>query len=680
MPRFAFSLLATSVVSSFTTMPVFSHGLDFERIEVVGRQTRLNGEALSASAGLVGQQEIAAVPLLRVGEVLELVPGMVVTQHSGSGKANQYFLRGFNLDHGTDFAVSVNGMPVNMRTHGHGQGYTDINFVIPEFIKHIEYSKGAYSALDGDFSTAGSAQFYLANTPQNNLAKLEVGEDNYRRVVAGNTLEQGNHSIFFGGELHQYDGPWQDINEDINKRNGVINYQQQTEQGGLMVTLMAYDNSWNAADQIPSRAVSQGLITRLGSLDPSLGGESERYSLSANFTHNDFHANVYGISSSLNLFSNFTYFLNDPENGDQFQQVDDRNIYGGDVGYHFSASPTDMDWVHQLGLQFRIDDIDEVGLHNSAQRQRLSTVRTDAVEQQSTALYYQGDLLLTSRLTLRLGARYDMMDVQVESDNPLNSGDADDDLFSVSGGISYIFSPRWEGYLNAGQSFHSNDARGATITLDPQTGDAAQPVDLLVRGNTAEVGVRYFDSKSLNFSASLWWLELDSELLFVGDAGNTEAGRASKRYGAEIAAYYWFNDQLSADVELALTHSRFKGQAPGEGNHIDGALSDVLSTGLSWHFAPNWQLSARLRHFGPRALDSYKQQESDGLTVLNAKVAYEYQSWQFTLQALNLLDSEDHDIDYLYESQLANETNPVEDVHYHPIEPRTWRASVSYRF
>lgn len=659
---------------------VAAHGFDIEQIEVVGRQTRLIGDAIAASSGIIGQDEIANRPLLRTGEMMELVPGMVVTQHSGSGKANQYFLRGFNLDHGTDFSTSVNGMPVNMRSHGHGQGYTDLNFIIPEFVHHISYSKGAYSALQGDFSTAGSASLSLISALPKEIISMSAGEDNYVRAVAGKSFHTEASSVFIGGELNTYDGPWTDIEEDVEKVNGLFNLTTRTNRGTITVTAMAYDNSWNSADQIPSRAVESGLIDELGSIDPTVGGNSSRYSLSTNITIDDFYVSAYAIDSDLDLFSNFTYFLSDPVNGDQIEQVDKRQIYGAEAGYHFSASPTNMDWTHLVGMQVRVDDIGEVGLHHSKERVRFSTISDDVVDEQSFSFFYQGDLLLNARTTLRLGARYDYFDVDVNSDTPENSGSKNDDIMSFSAGLSYIFSTRVEGYINAGQSFHSNDARGATLSVDPETGEDADPVDLLVKGNTAEMGLRYFTSKALNVSASLWYLTLDSELLYVGDAGNTEASRASRRYGAEVAAYYWFNDTFSADLELALTHSRFKGNEEDEGNYITGALGEVISAGLTWQFASNWDSSLRLRHFGPRALDSYSDVESNSLTVVNAQVNWKDEKWAVTLQALNLFDSDDHDIDYLYESQLQSESSAVEDVHYHPIEPRTLRVKVAYAF
>ena len=272
-----------------------------ETVEVEGRRINLVGEAVSASEGIVGQQEISLRPLLRTGEVLELVPGMVVTQHSGTGKANQYFLRGFNLDHGTDFATSVDGMPVNMRTHGHGQGYSDLNFLIPEVVSQLAYKKGAYYADVGDFSGAGGAQISTTSSLEQGLLELTLGEDNFYRVLAMNSLKIAGGTTTVAVEGNRYDGPWSDIEEDLDKINVFLKHAIPLEDGQLSFTMMAYDNSWNSADQIPSRAVDQGIIDELGSIDKTVGGESSRYSLNANLELGNWIGSAYVIDYDLNL-------------------------------------------------------------------------------------------------------------------------------------------------------------------------------------------------------------------------------------------------------------------------------------------------------------------------------------------------------------------------------------------
>ncbi|MFC6440368.1 TonB-dependent receptor [Bowmanella sp. JS7-9] len=675
MRRVVVPFVISQLVSS---LPVWAHGPTFEEISVYGHRTRMTGDALAASQGVIGQGEIDGRPMLRTGEMLELVPGMVVTQHSGSGKANQYFLRGFNLDHGTDFRTTVMGMPVNMRSHGHGQGYSDLNFIVPEFVGQISYNKGAYSALGGDFSTAGAADVFLLDRMDANLLKLELGQDDYLRSVAATTLNWQDSRMLTGVELTRYTGPWQDISEDIHKFNGLVNYSQDLTDGRIGVTLMAYDNQWHSADQIPQRLVDSGALNPLGSLDDTLGGDASRYSLSVNAQLGRWTLNAYALHSDLQLFSNFTYFLNDPINGDQFEQTDKRNIYGAELSKHWSSLAIGLDWQQQAGLVWQAEDIGEVGLFNTRARTRLSTVRRDKIDEQSWSAFYQSDILLDANTTFRTGLRYDYLDATVNSDNARNSGNASDGLLSVSAGLSYLFTPSLEGYINAGQSFHSNDARGATISVDPISGDDADKVDLLVRGETAELGIRYFDSRKMNLSATLWALQLDSELLYVGDAGSTEPGRASTRYGVELSGYFWW-DKLSADIEIALSHSAFEA-GDETGRHIPGAVDRVIALGGQYQFSDNLSANVRLRHIGPRMLTETGDVQSGSLSVVNAGVRWRQQGWTLDLSVLNALNSRDHDIDYFYASRVVNEANEVEDVHFHPIEPRTLRFSVAYHF
>jgi len=661
-----------------------------ETVEVEGRRINLVGEAVSASEGIVGQQEISLRPLLRTGEVLELVPGMVVTQHSGTGKANQYFLRGFNLDHGTDFATSVDGMPVNMRTHGHGQGYSDLNFLIPEVVSQLAYKKGAYYADVGDFSGAGGAQISTTSSLEQGLLELTLGEDNFYRVLAMNSLQIAGGTTTVAVEGNRYDGPWSDIEEDLDKINVFLKHAIPLEDGRLSFTMMAYDNSWNSADQIPSRAVDQGIIDELGSIDKTVGGESSRYSLNANLELGNWIGSAYVIDYDLNLWSNFTYFLDDQTNGDQFEQVDNRTIYGGQLAYLLEGALAGRTMSNKFGGDLRVDDINEVGLYRSQARQRLGAIRSDQVTESSIGLYWENRITWTDSLRSVLGARYDYYDFDVDDKTGINinsidlsdnGGTSDDSISSVKASLIYTFNDEWEGYISAGQGFHSNDARGTTIRLDPTDGSVIDSVDPLVRSLGYEVGARGFISDRINTSISLWTLELDSELLFVGDAGNTEPSRASERNGIEITGYYHFTDQISLDIEYAYTNSKFTESAP-EGNKIPGAIKNVFQAGLNADFSSGWFGSLRVRHFGERPLVEDGSVKSDGSTIWNLRAGYRMTNWVFKADVLNLGDSDDHDIDYFYASRLASEPAGVatDDIHYHVIEPRTVRFSMGYKF
>ncbi|WP_417761905.1 TonB-dependent receptor [Shewanella sp.] len=672
--------LASAQDNISTTQDKKSNHDDIERIAVFGRQMNLLGQTSSASEGVIGAGEIQTRPLLRTGEVLEFVPGMMVTQHSGSGKANQYFLRGFNLDHGTDFATTVDGMPINMRSHGHGQGYTDLNFLLPELIGQIHYRKGAYYPEVGDFSGAGAADISLLDQLPYRQASVTLGEYGYQRYLATGEQQWQDSRLIVGGEVQRYDGPWRDVEEDVKKYNGLARYLTNIADGQLAVTFMAYDNQWNSADQIPARAVTSGLIDEYGSLDTALGGESSRYSLSASYTDADWRASAYVIRSRLNLFSNFTYLLEHPLEGDEFEQVDHRVIWGGklarDWNVVWAGLPTDI----TVGAEVRYDDIGDVGLYHTQERRRLDTVRDDAVDELSTGIFGKVETHLTDALTLRLGGRYDYYDADVDSNNALNSGDANDDIWSLKGGLSYRLTDSTELYASAGQGFHSNDARGATINVDPVSGEDSDKVDLLVRSKGAEVGVRYYDAERFNFSAAVWYLGLDSELLYVGDAGTTEPSRESERYGTEVTAYYWLNDVLSFDAELAYTRARFTEQQDSEGKYVDGTVPWVGSAGVTYQAGDEGIYAAmRLRYLGKRTLDSFKEHEADSSTLVNLSLGYRWQAWDVKAEVLNLFDS--HDIDYWYESRLSGEADEgVEDLHFHPAEPRMLRINLSYRY
>lgn len=673
----------------FITGQISAHELKLDTVVVEGRDINLVGDAVSASEGIVGQTEINIRPLARTGEVLELIPGMVVTQHSGSGKANQYFLRGFNLDHGTDFATFVDGMPINMRSHGHGQGYTDLNFLISETIQTLSYKKGAYYADIGDFSGAGGVHIDTTKHLENNLASLTLGENGFQRALVMADAQILNGQSVLAVEQQHYDGPWHDIEENIGKTNLFLNYTQALSEGQMTITLMGYENTWNSADQIPKRAVDQSIIDNLGSIDDTVGGQSNRYSLSMQAKKGQWNASAYLIHYDLDLWSNFTYFLDDETNGDQFQQVDDRKIYGGQIDYTFSSFIAASPMSNRFGWQFRVDDIDEVGLYHTQERQVLDVTRSDEIKQSSMSVFWENQIEWNHHFRTIVGARYDSLKFDVNDlvgvnrfavDLSENSGNSDDDLISLKGSFIYTFNNNWEAYLSAGQGFHSNDARGTTISVDPASGSAAEPVDPLVRSNGYELGFRGFVGNHFSMSAALWALELDSELLFVGDAGNTEASRPSQRSGIELVTYYRFTDQFSVDLEYAYTDAKFRDNAP-EGNYVPGAVSDVLQAGLNLDMSA-WFGSLRYRYFGERPLVEDASIKSDSTASVNLRVGYQRPRWQATIDVLNLTDSHDHDIDYYYESRLFNEPSGVasEDIHYHPIEPRTVRIAAQYKW
>ena len=659
-----------------------------EELSVVGRQLNLLGSATSASEGQISQQELDLRPLLRVGEVLETVPGLVATQHSGSGKANQFFLRGFNLDHGTDFATHVEGMPVNMRSHGHGQGYTDLNFLIPELIGSIEFTKGSYDAASGDFAGAGSARINVSAQRVDTRLSIGGGNFGFRRALLTGSADAAGGTFIYGIEQQDYAGDWDSIDEDVDRKNLWLKQSWGTAESGVDIAFMGYDNTWNSADQIPERAVRAGLISDFGSIDTTVGGKSSRYSLSGSWRERNalgaVRASAYAIDYSMNLYSNFSYFIE--PNGDQFQQLDDRHVVGGQLEQDLNFELGSIPVSNSFGAQLRIDDIEGVGLRSTRDRAFLGDIRFDRVDQTSVSAYWSGEAQWTQNLRSTTSLRYDRFDFDVTAlaaADPAtlaaNTGNKHDGVVTGSLGLIYTVDDSLELYANIGQGFHSNDARGVITRLDPVSGESIDAADPLVKTLGSEIGARLFLTERLNASLVLWQLDIDSELLFVGDAGNTEdTGVGSERQGLELTGYYQIGNSWSVDLEYAYANSRF--EMPIDGfDDIPGALEHVVSGGIGFQRGDGFHGYLRLRSFGDYKLDGGI--DAEGSTLLNARLGYAFNDrLSITVDALNLLDSNDRDIQYFYESQLRGEAAPVEDRHFHVFEPRAIRAYLEYTF
>ncbi|MFT3723024.1 MAG: TonB-dependent receptor [Hyphomonadaceae bacterium] len=650
-----------------------------DTVVIYGRALDLVGEASSASEGIVGYADFQDRPLSRAGELVEVIPGAVATQHSGEGKANQYFLRGFNLDHGTDFSASIDGVPINNRTHGHGQGYLDLNFMIPEIVEQVRYRKGPYHADTGDFSAAGSAAFRTYDSLPENFAEIRIGEFGYLRGVAGASFNLSpDTTLLIAGEGETYEGPWV-LDQDLRKFSGMAKLTHQTDNARYSLELWAYDNQWNSTDQVPLRAVESGLIDRFGYIDPDLGGDTSRYAVagSAEFDHGgnaSTKLNAFAVSYELSLFSDFTYLLDDPVNGDEFEQRDKRTIYGASVEH---SRPLNDTIKLRFGGDVRYDDIGDIGLFRTAARQRLSTVREDAVTELSAAAWGEAQVQLSPALRAIVGLRGDYYDADVDALSlPANGGSANDSMLSPSLALAWKASDGLEFYANYGQGFHSNDVRGATITIEPATGDPADQVPILVRAEGAELGAR-IERDTWNASVTAFWLTLDSELVFVGDAGTTEANDASERTGIETTLFWRPIDWLALDASAAWTDAKF--DISGPDNQIPNAVDTVISGGAVFRFDP-LTVSLRARHFGAAPLIEDGSVKSEPTTIVNAAASYDIGQVTLGLEVLNLFDAKDADITYFFESQLPGEASPVEDIHFHPVEPRQVRASLRYRF
>jgi hypothetical protein len=641
-----------------------------EEIIVWGRAETQKGRAGSASEGLVGYADFSTRPLQRVGELVEVVPGMVATQHSGEGKANQYFLRGMNLDHGTDFSAYFEGMPVNLRAHAHGQGYLDLNFLIPEVIRTVSYRKGPYRADRGDFSTAGTTSFRVYDE-LDPFVELSGGSYDYRRGVAAGSMSVGPGHLLGALELTRNDGPW-DLAQDVRKTNALGRYSGTW--AGLRATAVAslYDNEWRSTDQVPERLVDAGVIDDYGFIDPDLGGKTRRYSLIGGLEGERFSAGAYVSRYELNLFGNFTYFAEDPINGDEHEQMDRRWISGGHADYRFD--PSDRASL-RLGADARFDAVSAANLYRTTARRRRAAVREDSIEWLSLGTFAELDLQWSERLRSSLGLRADHYRFDVDALNPANGGDAAETTILPSLGAAYALNDLVEVYANWGKGFHSNDVRGVTIRVDPTTGEPVDPVDLFVDQQGAEVGLRLESRHGLSATVAYFWLESDSELLFVGDSGSTEPDDASERTGVELSAFWIINERWTADLILADVDSRFVGAPPDE-DHIPNAHGRIVGAGLTYAAPRGLTASLRARHFGDAPLVEDNSVRHGSTTIVSARLGWDFDAWALGVDLINLLDSRDHDIAYFFESRLAGEPAAVEDVHFHPVDPRSVRVRV----
>jgi outer membrane receptor protein involved in Fe transport len=659
-------------------------------IEIRSSAQTLLGTGGAASEGVISTQRLAAMPLLRPGEVLEMVPGLIVTQHAGDGKANQYFLRGFNLDHGTDFATYLDGMPLNMPSHAHGQGYTDLNFLIPELMESIQYRKGPYSAEEGDFSSAGAARLHSLRTLTSTLSQLTMGPNGYQRGLLAGSPAVGSGHLLYGLEFLNNNGPWL-VPEKNRKLNAMLRYSEGSNSDGFSVSGMAYNNTWTSTDQIPQRAIDQGLVSRFGSLDPTAGGITSRYSLSgewaAKTSTSQTRANLWLLQSSLDLWSNFAYCLadlqanNNCNTGDQFKQTERRLAAGFAASHSVLSTWGQRDLTHSFGVQGRQDQLSPVSLFNTYQREIWNTVRQDRIQQRSLSVWAQTEIRWTETLRTITGLRGDSFDFQVNSSLPANSGHSLAQLITPK--LALIWRPTLsnELYLNYGQGFHSNDARGTTIRVDPNDpSQSATPVPGLVLTTGQEIGLRSNVLPGWQSTLALWQLDSASELLFVGDAGTTEPSRPSRRYGVEWSHVYTINRQWGLDADLAWSHARFKDFA-SEGNMIPGAIATTANLGLRYEPASPWSGTLRMRYFGPRPLTEDGTVQSAASWLFNLRVGYKVSPrTQWSLDVYNLLNSPANDIEYWYASRMRGEAQATLDRHIHPVEPRMARLTLTHRF
>ena len=653
-----------------------------DTVVIFGRAEEQIGKATSASEGVVGYKDLSTRPISRAAELVEVIPGMIATEHSSGGKANQYFLRGFNLDHGTDFGGFIDGVPINQRSHPHMSGYLDLNLLMADLVERVEFKKGIQYAENGDYTAAGSASFVLYDKLPENYAQLRIDAEGEYRLSAAGSWDVGEGTLLAAASHEGGDGSF-DLPAKLDKSTAYLKYTQPLSLGSmgeakLRLGLIGYSNDWIATDQIPKRAVDDGTISRFGFIDPTNGGRSRRYIASAGLDWDDASLLAYYQRSELNLFHNFTYFI-DPVLGDQVEQVERRNAAGvrGKIEREFDLFGVRTEG--RIGADAHMDWLEEAGLYRTTARIRTSAIATDKVDVLQADVW--GDITLhwTDRFRTTFGLRADYIDGEVDGLVAANAGSKSGTQYSPKINIAYQISDDLEVYAGAGIGFHSNNIVGVVQTQDPVTGDPVDPATLFAESRGGEVGLRWEPNSTFNLSAAIFALEFDSELIYVGDAGISEPSDPTRRYGFEVAAFWNPVDWLAFDASYASSNSRFQ-DAPSNFDRIPNTVEGVAAAGVTWLPGDGWEGSLRVRYLGPAPLLEDNSVRAPSTTLVNAGISKDLGNFEIGLEIMNLLDAKDYDMVYFYESQLASEAAPVEDIHYHPVHPQTFVLTLKAKY
>lgn len=664
-----FRVLTAVAATAATALPALAaestQQEKLEEVVIFARGENLIGRAAAASEGAVGGADLSVRPLLRVAELLEVVPGLIAAQHSGSGKANQYFLRGFNLDHGTDFTTYIDDVPMNLRTHGHGQGYLDLNGLIPEVVDRVDYRKGPYRADVGDFSLAGAALMTTIDRLSAPFIAIEAGQYDWQRVAAGGTYGLGGGELTVVGQWKTYDGPWE-LGENLNHKSVWSKYARETSLGNLQLTLSGYHADWQPTEQIPERAFGTAVCEdEFCAIDTSAVGETTRWVAGARLQGESWRATLYGQYYDWHMLSDPTYDF-------QINQLDRRTVFGG----RFERKVLDNDKLSlNIGAEGRYDDISRVGLQHTVDGVFDSDIARNSATERSLAPYAEATWRATEALRVLGGLRADFYSFDVTSlQEGLNSGEKSSDIISPKLGLAYTVNDRVEVYGNWGRGFHSNDARG--VAAPPPGSD---PAPGLVRGTGKEIGAR-FQAGPLSLTATYWWLDVASELKFVGDSNSVEPSTPSKRHGYELVGFWRPIDWLALDAVWTGSHAHSL-DSPGF-DHIPGAIESAGEFGIS-AVQPRWEASMRVRYLGPYPLIEDDSLRAGSEAVVNLRAAWKATRFTLYAELLNVFDDDGKDIVYYYGANVPGLDPPGEQVEgrvSRATEPRTVRAGIKYQF
>jgi len=639
--------------------------------------------AVSKPFQSISTLDILTRPITTTQDVLRIVPGLFIAQHAGGGKAEQIFLRGFDIDHGTDINLSVDGLPVNMVSHAHGQGYADLHFVIPELIENVEFKKGPYDADAGNFTTAGLVRFKTADVLDHSFLKIEAGQFATARAVGafnllGKNAERRNQSAYIASETYFSDGYF-DSPQAFNRFNLFGKFRALTDDDQrVTISASAFQSSWDASGQVPERAVQSGLIGRFGAIDNTEGGKTSRYNF--NFEHvksmennSLFKNQLYYIDYAFELYSNFTFFLEDPVNGDQIRQKEHRRILGYNGSYQNTGSLLGKKLDTEIGLFFRNDQTDNSELSRSVQREFTSThLALGDVNETNTGVYAAETWHLSPKFTMNAGLRADIF--QSAYDDKLDSLYAPGRVTTAiaSPKLNFYFDPSssLRLYLSGGYGFHSNDVR----VVVPQNGKQILPKAL-----GADFGAIFKPAPALLFNVAAWTLALDQEFVYVGDAAIVEAGGKTLRLGADVSARVQLFRHLFVDADF--TYSRARSTEDPEGAQFIPLAPQFTATGgLAWEKQKGFFGSLRFRHLGDRPANADNSLNAEGYFLLDAVAGWKKRKVEFGLNAQNLLNAAWKEAQFETESRLRNEIESVSEIHFTPGTPFFMKGYVRFNF
>lgn len=646
----------------------------------------------AASSAYLTQLDFENRPKNSAQDMLRLVPGLFIAQHAGGGKAEQIFIRGFDCDHGTDVATFVDGIPVNMPSHGHGQGYEDLHFLIPETVADMNIFKGPYVPQYGNFATGAAVQFQTKDTLENNLFQVESVYVPEISSLTSNKALTMLQLPFAHSTVQSY------VAADILQNRGYFEQDQHfhrfnifsktvftiNEKNKVSLTASGFGSSWDASGQIPERAVESGLITRFGSIDNSEGGTTQRNNLNlvyhAELKNGEFETQVYSSSYRFKLFSNFTFNLDDSLRGDEIEQNDYRIIHGLQTRYKRSNSLGKINSIFTLGTSFRTDEINNA-LWHAMKRERLEVRANSFIHERSTGIYINEALRFTDFFRLEIGGRYDYFIFDVEDRLPTDSSHMNysgynyQALFSPKLNFIFTVNSHLQFFINSGTGYHSNDARSVV---------QEEKNHQLPRSWGAEVGSLTHIKKQATLSIALWWLDLENELVYVGDNGTTENKGSSRRTGIDLSLRYQFNSWLYADADLNLSKNIFTdtvfGKKKASDYHIPLAPVITSSGGLTGKFKNGMETTFRYRYMADRPANEANSIIAHGYTIFDASIQYKLKRFKVGLVVENILNAKWNEAQFDTESKLPLENKAVDELHFTPGTPLSAKVLIGYTF